>query len=138
MRKSFLTLPGHHIGECFCDTKKQKAGFVPLVPFRSGFYLYPFETVPIFSFVTYSSDGLSPFPSYLKLVLQPYVKSGSRLLPMLKKKPALLIIHERSRTSTAPSAFPAGCKVERCGLYLLLLNRKGFTPKARLASLLTA
>ena len=45
-----------------------------------------FETVPTFSFVMYSSDGLSPFPSYLKLVLQPYVKTGSRLLPVLKEK----------------------------------------------------
>ena len=43
------------------------------------------ETVPIFSFVTYSSDRPGPFPSYLKLVLLPYVKPGSRLFPVLKK-----------------------------------------------------
>jgi len=45
-----------------------------------------FETVPIFSFVTYSSDRRSPFLSYLKTVLQPDVKPGSRLLPVFKKK----------------------------------------------------
>jgi len=33
----------------------------------------------------YSSDRSSPFPSYLKLVLQPHVKPGSRLFPLFKK-----------------------------------------------------
>ena len=45
-----------------------------------------FEAASIFSFATYSSDGLSPFPSYLKVVLYPYVKPGSQLFPVLKKK----------------------------------------------------
>ena len=40
-----------------------------------------FETAPIFPFVAYSA-----FPSYLKLVFPAYVKSGSRLVPTLKKK----------------------------------------------------
>ena len=47
-----------------------------------------FENAPIFLFVTYNSDGLSPFPSYLKQVLLPYVKSGSRLLPLFTTLPA--------------------------------------------------
>ena len=90
----------------------------------------------IFSFLTYSSDGVSPFPSYLKLVFQPYVKLGSLLIPMLNKKlclDGLLITHKWSRTSVAPPAFPVGDVSGK----VILLNRKGFTPKACLASVLT-
>ena len=61
-----------------------------------------------------------------QLVVPAYVKYGGRLLPMLKEKLTTLL--ERWRATTAPSAFPAGD---------VLLNMKGFTPKACLASLLT-
>ena len=67
--------------------------------------------VPIFSFVTYSSDELSPFPSYLKLVLLPSVKSGSRLFPMLKKASHLAALLNFSNDhDLAPPlpAFPTG------------------------------
>ena len=45
-----------------------------------------FETVLIFSLVTYSPDSFSQFPSYLKVVLLPKVKTRGRLLLLFEKK----------------------------------------------------
>jgi len=59
-----------------------------------------FEMVPIFSFVTYSFDRPSPFPSYLKLVLQPYGKTGSRFFPAFKKKLWVWMLPHNSRSIT--------------------------------------
>ena len=89
----------------------------------------------IFSFVTYSSDGLSPFPSYLKLVLQPYVKFGNHLLPCRRKGFTLtapLIIHERARTSTAPSTFPVGDVSGKVWSTLITTQQEGIYPKSLL------
>ena len=67
---------------------------------------------PIFVLVMYSSDGLSLIPSQLKLVLlhyeilkpfAPYVQEEASCLT------ALLIIHERSQTSTAPFCLHCQC-----------------------------
>ena len=65
--------------------------------------------VPIFSLVTYIHDRFSTFSSYLKVLLQAYVKSGGHLLLVFKTKlrvlPALRKIHRHSRSSTATSCF---------------------------------
>ena len=89
-----------------------------------------FETAPIFPFVTYSSGGLSAFPSYLKLVLPACVKSGSRLLPTLKKSFALTALLERWRTSTAPSVFPVhvGDVSGKVWSTLITTQQKGIYP----------
>ena len=91
-----------------------------------------FVMAPIFSFVKYRLDGLSTFASYLKLVLLPYVKSGSRLLPLFKKQLCfddLLIIHEGLHTSTAPSAFPAGGVSRKLWFTLITTQQEGIYPK---------
>ena len=84
--------------------------------------------MPIFSFVTYSSDRGSPLPSYLKLVLQPYVKSGSRK-KKLRAFDCLLMIHDLSRTSTAPSYLRRAVGEERCGLHSLVLTGRDLPKK---------
>ena len=96
-----------------------------------------FETVPIFSFVTYSSDRGSPLPSYLKLVLQPYVKSGSRK-EKLRAFDCLLMIHDRSRTSTAPSYLrrAVGDISGKVWSTLISTQQGGIYPKSSLGFLL--
>ena len=74
-------------------------------------YLVAYQQFRNFSFVTYISDRPSLFPSYLKLVLLPYVKPGSRLFPVFFALDHLLIIHEQSQTSTAPSCLNISGKV---------------------------
>ena len=68
-----------------------------------------FETVPIFSFVTYNSDRPSSFPSYLKLVLlEPYVTMEADCSRKSFTFDCLLILHDRSRTRTAPFCLHRG------------------------------
>ena len=50
----------------------------------------------------------SPFPSYLKPVTLPYVKPGSCLFPVFFVFDCLLIIHDRSQTSTGLFYLPRG------------------------------
>ena len=86
-------------------------------------------------FFTYSSGGLSAFPSYLKLVLPAFVKYGSCLLPTLKKKFRFDGPSRTMPTSTAPSIFPAGDVSGKVWSTLITTQQEGL--KARLASLLT-
>ena len=87
--------------------------------------------MPIFSFVTYSSDGLSPFPSYLKLVLQPYVKSGSRLLHMLKKKPFLKFTNDHELAPPLPP-FLRGDLSGKVWSTIITTQQEGIYPKSSL------
>ena len=91
-----------------------------------------FETVPIFSFYMYSCDIPSLFPSYLKLVLLPYVKPRSRLFPVFNKSFAfdrLLIIHERSPPLPA---FPAGDVSGKVWSTLITTQQAEIYPKSLL------
>jgi len=95
-----------------------------------------FETVLIFSFVMYSSDRTSPFPSYLKLVLLPYVKPGSRLFPVSKKKLRVRLPFRNSRsiTNLAPPlpAFLMGDVSRKVWSTLITTQQGGIYPKSSL------
>ena len=88
------------------------------------------QMVPIFPFVMYNSGRLSAFPCYLKLVLLAYVKSGSHLLPMLKKSFVLMVLLERWQTSTAPSVFPAGDVSGKVWSTLITTQQERIYPKS--------
>ena len=92
-------------------------------------YLVAYQQFRNFSFVTYSSDRPSLFPSYLKLVLLPYVKPGSCLFPVFFTLDHLLIIHEQSQTSTAPSCLDISGKVRST---LITTQQEGIYPKSSL------
>ena len=84
----------------------------------------------------YNSDGLSSFSSYLKQVLLPYVKPGSRLFPLLKKK---LRVWQSSQQFTsdhelAPPlpAFPAGDVNGKVWSTLITTQQTGVHPKSSL------
>ena len=98
-------------------------------------YLVAYQQFQNFSFVTYRSDRPSLFPSYLKLVLLPYVKPGSCLFPVFFALDHLLIIHEQSQTSTAPSCLDISGKVLST---LITTQQVGYSTRRDLPQKLTS
>ena len=93
------------------------------------------ETVPIFSLVTYSSERLSPFPSYLKVVLQPYVNLEAPFSLCSRKSFAfdcLLIIHNHHELAPPLPAFPVGDVSGKVWSTLITTQQAGIYPRTSL------
>ena len=117
---------------------RNKAGLIYLKPLSVGVYcsLQAIWNSTGFPFVMYSSGGLSAFPSYVFEASTPGLCEIWKPLASYVEENALLWRPFLNGGELAPP-LPSSLRVmyvERCGLHLWLLNRKGFTPKARLAS----
>ena len=71
------------------------------------FQHFLYDTSDFISFVAYSSNGLSPFQNFFEASTPALCEIWKPLAPYVEEKASLLTtVVERSRTSTAPSAFP--------------------------------
>ena len=99
--------------------------------------LIAYQQFETFSFVMYSSDRPSPFPSYLKLALLPYIcKTWKPLVPCVQEKASHLTAFiqftiDRELAPPLP-AFPVGDLSGKVWSTLITTQPGGIYPKSSL------